>query len=131
MAECREDLKKADERHGVLHTGDLVRTDEDGFYYIAGRKKRFLKIFGNRVGLDECEQILQKVYAETDSEFACVGTDDHLRVYLTEETLVDKAAELLAERLHISERAIRAVYIPELPKNAAGKVLYHILMQMQ
>lgn len=131
MAECREDLKKADERHGVLHTGDLARTDEDGFYYIAGRKKRFLKIFGNRVGLDECEQILQKVYAETDSEFACVGTDDHLRVYLTEETLVDKAAELLAERLHISERAIRAVYIPELPKNAAGKVLYHILMQMQ
>ena len=64
-------------------------------------------------------------------EFACVGTDDHLRVYLTEETLVDKAAELLAERLHISERAIRALYIPELTKNAAGKVLYHILMQMQ
>ena len=51
------------------------------FIILRDEKKRFLKIFGNRVGLDECEQILQKVYAETDSEFACVGTDDHLRVY--------------------------------------------------
>ena len=48
MAECRADLSKGDERQGVLHTGDLARIDEDGFYYIAGRKKRFLKIFGIR-----------------------------------------------------------------------------------
>lgn len=127
MAECRADLRKGDERQGVLHTGDLARVDEDGFYYIAGRKKRFLKIFGIRVGLDECERILQKAYAEVDCEFVCVGTDDHLQIYTTDPTCAETAAELLANRLHISNRAVQAYYIAEIPKNASGKTQYNKL----
>lgn len=127
MAECRADLSKGDERQGVLHTGDLARVDEDGFYYIAGRKKRFLKIFGIRVGLDECERILQKAYAEVDCEFVCVGTDDHLQIYTTDPTCAENAAELLADRLHISNRAVQAYYITEIPKNASGKTQYNKL----
>ena len=127
MAECRADLSKGDERQGVLHTGDLARIDEDGFYYIAGRKKRFLKIFGIRVGLDECERILQKAYVEVDCEFVCVGTDDHLQIYTTDSTCAETAAELLADRLHISTRAVQAYYIAEIPKNASGKTQYNKL----
>ena len=127
MAECRADLSKGDERQGALHTGDLARVDEDGFYYIAGRKKRFLKIFGIRVGLDECERILQKAYVEVDCEFVCVGTDDHLQIYTTDSTCAETAAELLADRLHISTRAVQAYYIAEIPKNASGKTQYNKL----
>ncbi len=111
----------------MLHTGDLARIDEDGFYYIAGRKKRFLKIFGIRVGLDECERILQKAYVEVDCEFVCVGTDDHLQIYTTDSTCAETAAELLADRLHISNRAVQAYYIAEIPKNASGKTQYNKL----
>ena len=124
MAECRADLKNGDERQGVLHTGDLARADEDGYYYIVGRKKRFLKIFGIRVGLDECERILQKAYAEVDCEFVCVGTDDHLQIYTTDQVCAQTVAELLADRLHISNRAVQAYYIAEIPKNASGKTQY-------
>lgn len=46
-AECREDLARGDDNHGVLRTGDVAKTDTEGFYYVVGRKKRFLKIFGN------------------------------------------------------------------------------------
>ncbi|MFW5677994.1 MAG: AMP-binding protein, partial [Acetivibrio ethanolgignens] len=52
-AECGEDLIKGDERGGILKTGDMALFDEEGYYYIVGRKKRFLKIYGNRVNLDE------------------------------------------------------------------------------
>ena len=43
-AECGQDLIKGDERFGELCTGDMAQFDEDGYYYIVGRKKRFLKI---------------------------------------------------------------------------------------
>lgn len=46
-AECFNDLLRGDDNKGTLYTGDLVYKDNDGFYYIAGRKKRFLKLFGN------------------------------------------------------------------------------------
>ena len=86
--------------------------------------KRFLKIFGIRVGLDECERILQKAYAEVDCEFVCVGTDDHLQIYTTDQVCAQTVAELLADRLHISNRAVQAYYIAEIPKNASGKTQY-------
>ena len=37
------DLKKADERNGRLETGDMAKRDNDGFYYIVGRKKEIFE----------------------------------------------------------------------------------------
>ena len=57
-AERKDDLTLGDERHGLLITGDMAKRDSDGFFYIVGRKKRFVKIFGSRVNLDETERLL-------------------------------------------------------------------------
>ena len=38
IEEAKGDLNK-----GILETGDIARMDSDGYYYITGRKKRFLK----------------------------------------------------------------------------------------
>ena len=88
-AQCRQDLAVGDERNGKLITGDMAKRDIDGYYYIVGRKKRFLKIFGNRVNLDECEQILKKEFS--DSEMVCAGVDDCLKVYTADMSLEDKS----------------------------------------
>ena len=76
-AECRKDLRKGDERHGRLETGDMAKRDEDGYYFVVGRKKRFLKIYGNRVNLVEIEDL----FSQSGYETACVGTDDFSYLY--------------------------------------------------
>ena len=75
-AECGEDLLKGDEQHGVLETGDMAQFDEEGFYYIVGRKKRFLKIYGNRVNLDEIDRMVKGEFLGIDC--AAAGVDDHM-----------------------------------------------------
>ena len=76
-AECREDLAKGDELQGILRTGDLAREDADGYFYITGRLKRFLKLFGKRFNLDEVESVLSR---RLNLAVACFGRDDLLMV---------------------------------------------------
>lgn len=77
---CAADLAKGDEFHGCLHTGDMARRDRDGFLYIVGRRSRFIKMAGKRVGLDEVEKILRAAFPDLD--LACAGRDDELHVYM-------------------------------------------------
>ena len=60
-SEVRSDLSKGDVNNGRLHTGDLGYVDDDGYWYIVGRIKRFSKVFGLRVSLVEIENLAQKI----------------------------------------------------------------------
>ena len=53
-----KDLSLPDSNNGTLKTGDVAYRDKDGFYYIVGRKNRYVKIFGIRINLSELENIL-------------------------------------------------------------------------
>lgn len=124
-AEQGADLALGDERRGRLDTGDMARRDADGCYYIVGRKKRFVKLFGNRVNLDECEQLLKRRFDGIDC--ACAGRDDRMEIFLENAALAGEARRFLAETtgLHFSAFAVRI--IGEIPKNEAGKTLYTAL----
>ncbi len=121
-AERVEDLSKGDERHGVLHTGDMAKMDQDGFYYIVGRKKRFLKIFGSRVNLDETERLLSLQFEGLDC--ACSGVDDKLKVFITNADLKKNVEQFLPEKLGFHPSAFAVEVIQQIPRNDAGKILY-------
>lgn len=120
-ATCAADMLKGDERNGFIRTGDLARFDEDGCYYIVGRMGRFLKLFGMRVGLDECEQIIA---TDCQTESACVGTDEKMIVYITDASKVQIVKDALVEKTHIVATSFEIRVIPEIPKNEAGKKLF-------
>ena len=121
-AVCGEDLAKGDERHGRLETGDMAKRDADGFYYIVGRKKRFLKLFGNRINLDEIDRMIKAQFDYLDC--ATTGTDECMEVYITDAGCSEAVREFLIDRTHINASAIRVNVIDAIPKNEAGKTLY-------
>lgn len=119
-ANCREDLAKGDENHGVMHTGDLARRDADGCYFIIGRMKRFLKIFGLRIGLDEVEQMIK---AEYKVDCYCKGNDEKLLVLVTDPKLQDSLPLFIEEKTHLFHKNIEVQVVKEIFRNEAGKVI--------
>lgn len=127
-AEKGSDLAKGDERHGVLQTGDMAKFDQDGVYSIVGRKKRFLKIFGNRVNLDETERLIKTQYQDFDC--VCSGKDDSMEIFITDETKIKEIQSFVANKTHLNFSAFHVHYLAEIPKNDAGKVLYTELSKL-
>jgi acyl-CoA synthetase (AMP-forming)/AMP-acid ligase II len=119
-AETRFDLIKGDDNHGVLHTGDMAKRDIDGFYYIVGRKKRFLKLFGNRINLDEVENLLKK----EGIECACAGVDDKLRIFVTDEKDIERTNSFVTKHTEINRNGFKVLFINKIPRNESGKILY-------
>lgn len=115
-----DDLGKGDENHGVLPTGDLARRDAEGFYYIVGRKKRFLKLFGNRVNLDEVESLLRSA----GYDCACAGVDDKLTVYVTKPGAQATIVAALSQRTGIHPQGFAVVPVGHIPRSESGKIIY-------
>ena len=120
-AEKGEDLINGDERHGRLETGDMAQFDEDGYYYIVGRKKRFLKIYGNRVNLDEIDRLIKGEY---QIEVASAGVDDHMYIFVTDENIAESVRDFVISKTKLNPAAFKVVVIDAIPKNDSGKTLY-------
>ena len=124
-AECGSDLIKGDERGGVLETGDMARRDADGYYYIVGRKKRFLKIYGNRVNLDEIDRLIKGKFG---IEAASAGVDDHMHIFITEEKYAADVKDFVVSKTKLNPVAFDIEVIDGIPKNDSGKIMYNLLM---
>lgn len=124
-AQNREDLSRGDDNKGVLRTGDLGHRDAEGFFHITGRRSRYVKIFGVRVGLDDVERLL----ASEGFECACTGEDDLLSVFTAPGGATDPIVRILSARMGLHASALRVRQLPSLPRNESGKLVYSALPQ--
>jgi acetyl-CoA synthetase len=125
---------------GYYLTGDGVRRDEDGYYWITGRIDDVLNISGHRMGTAEVESAL--VLHEKVAEAAVVGYPHEIKgqgiyAYVTLMHDVEGTDELREELNQMVRSEIGAFakpdilqWAPSLPKTRSGKIMRRILRKI-
>ena len=126
-ADNKDDLQKGDECNGVLHTGDLATVDGDGYFSIIGRKKRFIKLFGLRISLDEVERALEQQFSIS---VACTGNDEALIVAIEDDGLVLMIKEKLTSHYGLHHRAFKIKVVEQIPRLGNGKINYEVIKDL-
>jgi len=124
-----EDTAKAIDADGWLHTGDMARMDEQGFFYIVDRKKDMILVSGFNVYPNEVEDVIAMMPGVL--EVAAVGVPDEKSGEVVKVVIVKKDPNLTAEMVKEHARANLTGYKhprivefrKELPKTNVGKIL--------
>jgi len=124
-AESAEDLALDDQLNGILRTGDIAKYDNDGFYYITGRLKRFIKIFGNRVNLEEVEHEL----SANGFGCKCIG-EDNLLIIATLNGDDEQIKQYIIDKYHFHHSVVRIFQLDQFPISSSGKIQYSKLFEL-
>ncbi|QDW65516.1 long-chain fatty acid--CoA ligase [Luteimonas granuli] len=124
-----EDTAAAIDADGWLHTGDMARMDEGGFFYIVDRKKDMILVSGFNVYPNEIEDVIAMMPGVL--EVAAVGVPDEKSGEAVKLVIVKKDPSLTAEQVQAHARAELTGYKQpryiefrsELPKTNVGKIL--------
>ncbi len=106
----------------LLKTGDLARFDQQGDFYIVGRLKRFIKLYGLRLNLDQIEQFLQ----QQGFRCFCGGNDEKLMVATLNENS-NEITTVLSQTYRINVNAIKVFQIDVPVNTSSGKTDYQQL----
>ncbi|XP_069682902.1 luciferin 4-monooxygenase-like [Periplaneta americana] len=125
-----EETRKAFDRDGWLHSGDLGYYDEEEYFYIVDRLKELIKYQGYQVSPSELESIL--VMHPDIQDAAVVGIEDEMfgelptafivrepDVYVTEDQIKDYVARQVSPYKRLSG-GVR--FVSFIPKTATGKI---------
>jgi acetyl-CoA synthetase len=125
---------------GYYFTGDGVRRDEDGYYWITGRVDDVINVSGHRMGTAEIESAL--VLHTHVAEAAVVGYPHDIKgqgiyAFVTLNAGVQASEQLSKELVNLVRQEIGAIaspdiiqWTPALPKTRSGKIMRRILRKV-
>ena len=115
------------DRDGWLHTGDLARVDEDGYYYITGRKKNLIILdSGENVSPEELEGLVSQCAAVQECVVKEKGKKIGVVVYCAEDKQQQVRDHITAlnRTLPLYKRMSAVEFSAEpLPRTGTGKLL--------
>jgi len=109
-----------------LDTGDIGYFDKDGFFYITGRSNRIVKLYGNRVDLDEIERKMDN----HNLKVVCIGKDNNLVIFFSRKIIQKKIEKKLYEILKINISRVRFIKINIIPLTKNKKTNYKKLREL-
>jgi acyl-CoA synthetase (AMP-forming)/AMP-acid ligase II/1-acyl-sn-glycerol-3-phosphate acyltransferase/acyl carrier protein len=118
------------------NTGDIVREDEDGFIFIVGRLKRFLKIAGEMISLPAIERVLIEKYSDGMQQVLAiegVDEDNQSKIVLFSLLPLEKTAVnayLLTQGFSALAKINEVVMVDEIPMLGTGKIDYKRLKSL-
>lgn len=116
-------------KDGWLYSGDLAKMDEEGFFYIVGRKKEMLISGGENIYPLEVEQVINQL--SDVLEVAVVGIADQKWGEVPIAFIAKKEGASISEEdvknhclQHLAKYKVpkEVHFVKELPKNATGKI---------
>lgn len=122
---------------GWLHTGDIARMDQEGYFYIVGRKKELIKVSGFQVWPREVEEIIANhpkvveasvagipdaVRGEAPKAWVVLGKDQQV----TAQELIEWCQQFLV----YYKVPVKIQFLESLPRSPVGKVLRRELVRM-
>jgi fatty-acyl-CoA synthase len=116
-------------RNGWFHTGDMAMKDEDGFYYIVGRKKNMYITSGENIFPQDVEEALFRNPNVMD--VAVLGMPDKICGEVGKAVVVIRPGEVLTEEelrlfaqkeLPAIQRPVYYTFVKALPRTAVGKL---------
>jgi len=119
---------------GWLHTGDIVKKDEEGYFYHLGRKDFVFKSGGEKIIPDVIERVLREIDGIRDA--AVFGREDaHLGNRICAMVVKVKGSNLTSgEILSICQSRLdrwrvphEVIFTEEIPKSPSGKIQYDVL----
>ena len=122
----RGDINKKDEWNGKIFSGDLAKRDNEGYYYIVGRRKRFSKIYGLSINLDEIENLLKSKFSF--SEFAVISSENKIIIFSSTRGMKDKILNYIRTNININIRTFEIIFIKKIPNLSNGKNNYKALL---
>lgn len=114
-----KDLSKINiKKQNILKTGDYGYRDKDGFYWIVGRKKDFVKVNGHRVNLRELNEFFRSQGFQSYCDFG----NDKINIYFNNKKFINffKNSSIVKGNLNFNNFCL--IFKKNIPINDRGKI---------
>ena len=116
-----KDLKSKKKNKNILKTGDTAYKDKEKFYYLKGKLTRYIKVFGNRINLDEIENIILKIKIKS----VCVQHNkDMIHIYINQKTNDKHLISYISKYTSLSSKVFKIITIKRFPLLENKKIDY-------